>query len=97
MKREEPVSPTFKFGINQFLWLFVITVVAFACYIGLGGWGALQDVYSGTANIRDTGIYSYFNNIFTIACYLMAIFVFRIKNKSNGFTCCLYAYVCFYY
>lgn len=96
MKREEPISPTFKFGINQFLWLFVITVVAFACYIGLGGWEALQDVYSGTANIRDTGIYSYFNNIFTIACYLMAIFVFRIKKQKQWFYL-LFICVCMFF
>jgi oligosaccharide repeat unit polymerase len=85
VKREEPSVPNFSFGMNQFLILFAFTVVTFICYLATGGWQNLQNVYAGGGNLRDVGLYSYFNNLFTIACYLMAIFVFRLKKQHLWF------------
>ena len=85
MRREEPDPPRFKVGMNQYLFFFIAALSAFAGYLFFGGWQALQNVYSGNGNLRDVGIYSYFNNIFTLSAYLMAIFVFRIDKRYRWF------------
>ena len=85
LNREEPTKPTFTISMRQYLWFFGITIVAWLLFIATGGWAALQNVYAGDGNLRDVGIYSYFNNIFTIGCYLMAIFVFRLPKQKWWF------------
>lgn len=85
LDRERPEKPDFRFNMNQFLLFFIITVVSFALYLGFGGWKAIQNVYSGSGDIREVGIYSYFNNLFSIACYLMAIFVFKLDKQKTAF------------
>ena len=85
LKREEPEEPTFTINMRQYIWFFGITIVAWVLYVATGGWHALQSVYANGANLRDVGIYSYFNNIFTIGCYLMAIFIFRLPKQKWWF------------
>lgn len=85
MQREEPDAPTFQIGMNQYLCFFVVTALSFALFVVTGGVRQLQSVYSGGGMLGDVGIYSYFNNIFTIGCYAMAIFLFRIKPKHRWF------------
>lgn len=85
LRREEPTEPTFTISMRQYIWFFGITMVAWVLFVITGGWAALQSVYSGDGNLRDVGIYSYFNNIFTIGCYLMAIFVFRLPKQKWWF------------
>ena len=85
LNREEPSQPTFEISMRQYIWFFGLTIVAWICYVATGGLAALQNVYSGDVSLRDVGIYSYFNNIFTIGCYLMAIFVFRLPKQKWWF------------
>lgn len=85
LNREEPEEPTFTINMRQYIWFFGITMVAWVLYVATGGWNALQSVYAKGANLRDVGIYSYFNNIFTIGCYLMAIFLFRLPKQKWWF------------
>ena len=60
-------------------------MVAWLLFVVTGGLAALQSVYAEGSNLRDVGIYSYFNNIFTIGCYLMAIFLFRLPKQKWWF------------
>lgn len=85
LNKERPEKPDFSFNMNQFLLLFVITAVSFVLYLAFGGWTAIQNVYSGNGDIREVGIYSYFNNLFSISCYLMAIFVFKLDKQKKAF------------
>ena len=85
LRREEPSAPTFTISIEQYLWFFGVTIVAWLLFVMTGGLAALQSVYADGANLRDVGIYSYFNNIFTVGCYLMAIFVFRLPKQKWWF------------
>ena len=85
LKREEPTEPTFTISMQQYIWFFGITMVAWILFIATGGLAALQNVYSGGGNLRTVGIYSYFNNILSIGCYLMAIFLFRIPKQKWWF------------
>lgn len=85
LHRIEPEQPQFEIGFNQYICFFGITLVSFLLYVATGGLTALQSVYHGGGNLRDVGIYSYFNNIFTIGCYLMAIFIFRLKRQKWWF------------
>jgi hypothetical protein len=85
LKREEPTEPTFTISMRQYIWFFGITIIAWLLYIVTGGLAALQSVYAEGASLRDVGIYSYFNNIFTIGCYLMAIFIFRLPKQKWWF------------
>jgi len=43
------------------------------------------DPAHGGGNLKTVGVYSYFNNIFTLACYLMAIFLFRLDKQKWWF------------
>ena len=85
LRREEPSEPEFTISMRQYLWFFGLTLLAWICYVGTGGLTALRSAYSGGGNLRDVGIYSYFNNIFTIGCYLMAIFLFRLPKQKWWF------------
>ena len=85
LKREEPDKPTFTITFDHYIWFLGITLVSWVLYVATGGLAALRDVYSGGGNLREVGIYSYFNNIFTIGCYLMAIFIFRISKQQRWF------------
>ncbi len=85
LKREEPSEPAFTISMRQYLWFFGITMAAWMLFIATGGLAALQSVYAEGANLRAVGIYSYFNNIFTIGCYLMAIFIFRLPKQKWWF------------
>ena len=85
LHREEPDAPTFEISMKQYLWFFGITIAAWLLFVFTGGLAALQSVYSEGANLRQVGIYSYFNNIFTVGCYLMAIFLFRLPKQRWWF------------
>lgn len=85
LDRKEPDEPVFKVEMNHYLWFFGITIVCFALFLLSGGWRALQAAYAGGGRLRDVGLYSYFNNLFTIACYLMAIFLFRLDKQKWWF------------
>ena len=85
LNREEPSEPTFSITINQYIWFFAITMVAWILFVVTGGLTALQSVYSGQGDLRAVGTFSYFNNIFTIGCYLMAIFIFRLPKQKWWF------------
>lgn len=85
LQREEPTAPTFTITMRQYIWFFGITIVSWVLFVVTGGLAALQSVYAEGSNLRDVGIYSYFNNIFTIGCYLMAIFVFRLPKQQWWF------------
>ena len=85
LQREEPSETTFTISMKQYIWFFGITIVSWGLFVTTGGWAALQSVYAEGTNLRDVGIYSYFNNIFTIGCYLMAIFIFRLPKQKWWF------------
>ena len=85
LQREEPAHPTFSVSMRQYIWFFGITIVAWLLFVATGGLAALQSVYAEGSNLRDVGIYSYFNNIFTIGCYFMAIFLFRLPKQKWWF------------
>ena len=85
LNREEPSEPTFTISMRQYLFFFALTMFAWICFVATGGLTALQAVYSGNNSLRTVGIYSYFNNIFTIGCFLMAIFVFRLPKQKWWF------------
>ena len=85
LQREEPAKPTFTISMRQYIWFFGITIVAWLLFVVTGGLAALQSVYAHGQNLRDVGIYSYFNNIFTIGCYFMAIFLFRLPKQKWWF------------
>ena len=85
LQREEPAHPTFTVSMRQYIWFFGITIVAWLLFVATGGLAALQSVYAEGSNLRDVGIYSYFNNIFTIGCYFMAIFLFRLPKQKWWF------------
>ena len=85
LQREEPIAPSFTITMRQYIWFFGITIAAWVLFVMTGGWTALQSVYADGANLRDVGIYSYFSNIFTIGCYLMAIFIFRLPKQKWWF------------
>jgi len=85
LNREEPDEPAFTISMRQYIWFFGITMVAWLLFVVTGGLAALQSVYAEGANLRDVGIYSYFNNIFTVGCYLMAIFIFRLPKQKWWF------------
>ena len=85
LQREEPTTPTFRFTVSQYWWFVGITLISWALFVMTGGLAALQSVYGEGANLRSVGIYSYFNNIFTIGCYLMAIFLFRLPRQRWWF------------
>lgn len=85
LNREEPTEPTFTISMRQYIWFFGITIVAWLLFVVTGGLTALQSVYAEGSNLRTVGIYSYFNNIFTVGCYLMAIFIFRLPKQKWWF------------
>ena len=85
LQRGEPSHPTFTVSMRQYIWFFGITIVAWLLFVATGGLAALQSVYAEGSNLRDVGIYSYFNNIFTIGCYFMAIFLFRLPKQKWWF------------
>ena len=85
LNREEPSEPEFTISMRQYLWFFAITIISWVLFVATGGWAALQSVYADGASLRTVGIYSYFNNIFTIGCYLMAIFLFRLPKQKWWF------------
>lgn len=85
LRREEPTEPTFTISMKEYIWFFGITISAWVLFVLTGGLAALQSVYAQGSNLRDVGIYSYFNNIFTIGCYMMAIFIFRLPKQKWWF------------
>jgi oligosaccharide repeat unit polymerase len=73
----------FVFDEKQIRTLFFLTLVSFILYVIAGGLTQLQSVYSGDGDIREVGIFSYFNNLLVLFCYLMLMFDFRQKNRRN--------------
>ena len=78
-------KPDFKFNITIFEIFFLITLITFGLYLYFGGLDAIRSVYSGHGDIRKVGIYSYFNNLFTIACLLLAVFLFKLDKSKRFF------------
>lgn len=71
---------------RQFTLIFLLMVVCFALYIGLGGLKVMKEVYSGAgASLKDTGAYSYFYILFSLASYLVAMFLFRLPRRKWWF------------
>lgn len=85
MDRKEPIKVEFSVSMNQYLILFILTVASFALYVYFGGWAAMRAVYNGSGSLRDVGIYSYIYVIFTLCIYLMAIFVFHLRQAQWWF------------
>jgi len=85
LQREEPEQPAFTISMRQYIWFFAVTMVAWMLFVVTGGLHALQEVYAGSRNLRAVGVFSYFNNIFTVGCYLMAIFLFRLPKQKWWF------------
>ncbi len=85
MARPEPQKVEFRISLNQYILIFLLTVGTYALYVASGGWAAMNAVYGGGGNIREVGIYSYFYVIFTLAIYLMAIFVYHIPKTKWWF------------
>ena len=95
LRREEPSEPTFTISMREYIWFFGITIGAWMLFVLTGGLAALQSVYAEGSNLREVGIYSYFNNIFTIGClfrlpkqkwwfYLLVIVSFMLILLSAG-------------
>jgi len=72
----------FVFDNRKLKLLFYFSFIFFFFYMTFGGLEHLRNVYSGGADIRQVGVYSYFLNLFTIATLLMAMFLFRQKNRK---------------
>lgn len=85
MSRPEPVTVGFRVSQDQYLLFFFLTVLTYVLYVLSGGWAAMNAVYGGGGNIRTVGVYSYFYVIFTLAIYLMAIFVYHIPRAHWWF------------
>jgi oligosaccharide repeat unit polymerase len=68
-----------KSGINI---LFIMTVISFALYIVSGGLDAIRNVYSGHEDIKQVGIYSYFNNLFVISISLFSLLIFKLEKSQ---------------
>lgn len=78
----EPATPSFRVGATTYAGLAGICLAAFALFVLTGGYAALQSVYGGNGTLRDVGIFSYFNNLFTIAALLMAMFIWHIRKQQ---------------
>ena len=53
---------------------------------GEGGLKVMKEVYSGAgASLKDTGAYSYFYILFSLASYLVAMFLFRLPRRKWWF------------
>jgi oligosaccharide repeat unit polymerase len=64
---------------------FILTVISFGLYVLFGGLEAIRNVYSGHENIKQVGIYSYFNNLFIITFSLFSLFLFKLKKSQYLF------------
>jgi len=73
----------FVFTEIKFNWLFIFTIVFFVLYILSGGLEALKNVYSGEGDITEVSISSYFYVLFSIACTLMVMFLFRQNTTKR--------------
>jgi len=71
------------FPIEVFRIFCGIAIVGFGLFVATGGYSALKDVYSAGKDLRDVGIYSYFNNLFSIGALLMAATVFRLEKEKR--------------
>lgn len=71
---------------RQFTLFFLLMVVSFILYIAFGGLKVMKEVYSGSnASLRDSGAYSYFYILFSLASYLVAMFLFRLPRHKWWF------------
>jgi oligosaccharide repeat unit polymerase len=85
LNRIEIQKPDFRFNNTIFHIFFWITLISFGLYLYFGGLDAIRSVYSGGGDIRKVGIYSYFNSLFSISCYLLAIFLFKLDKTKHLF------------
>lgn len=53
----------------------------FILYAVFGGITAMRDVYSGDGNIKEVAVYSYFRILYISCSFLLAMFIFKGKNK----------------
>lgn len=81
--RAEPVRTSLPIGRLHLILLSLIAMLSFAAFVALGGYSALVNVYSGGGNLRDVGLFSYFNNIFSISALLIAAFVFQLPTRRE--------------
>lgn len=79
----DTVQPAKEVTYHHFLLLFACMIVFFGLYIITGGWQAMKSVYAGGGSLREVGIYSYFHVLFTIAVYLVCIFIFRLPHSRR--------------
>jgi oligosaccharide repeat unit polymerase len=75
----------FKVGKSSVEILFILTIVSFVLYITFGGLEAIRKVYSGNENIKQVGVYSYFNNLFIISFSLFSLFLFKLRKSHYLF------------
>lgn len=71
--------------------ILLISILAFFLYLFTGGLQHLDSVYSDDqGDLNEVGIYSYFNNVFTITTLVLATFVLRLRNNFLKFSIMLY-------
>ncbi|MDM1384252.1 oligosaccharide repeat unit polymerase [Myroides marinus] len=75
--------PRFRVEKIHLIILLYFSMFCFLGYIGFGGLRHLDSVYSeGGVSIAETGVFSYFNILFNIGSFILAIYVFCIEDKK---------------
>ena len=82
-KEKLSVKENFSFPPYMLRIIFLLTLITFLIFFISGGVTALRDVYSNEGDINEVGVFSYFNILFTIFCYLLAMFLFRNTKNSS--------------
>lgn len=85
LNRKIESETPFKIGKSSVDIFFILTVISFGLYVLFGGLEAIRNVYSGHENIKQVGIYSYFNNLFIITFSLFSLFLFKLKKSQYLF------------
>ncbi|MEG0188214.1 MAG: O-antigen polymerase, partial [Algoriella sp.] len=92
--KEQKIKVNNDFRVNSYFirLLFTLSIISYFLYIATGGLSHLSAVYSGDADFNEVGMFSYFNTIFSITCLLLAMFVFKIKDKALRNTVLIYLF-----
>ncbi|MGV0947258.1 O-antigen polymerase [Empedobacter falsenii] len=91
-KQKNNIKNDFKINSYFIRILFGLSIITYILYIATGGLSHLSSVYAGNADFNEVGLFSYFNNIFTITCLLLAMFTFKIKDKALRNSVLLYLF-----
>lgn len=86
--RAEPTPSDIEVSSRQLFLIFLFASVSFIGFMAFGGLKALTSVYSEQADLNETGIYSYFSNLFTITVSMLAIFLFKAKTHNKWLYLC---------